>query len=249
MILYGRKIMHHYCGQEKIMQLKAVLFDLDDTLVFTRELIPSALEQAFGIFQAHNLRGEYDVFMCANRKAYEEIFVRMKTPSFAGGSLVWRRTLEILGVPQPVRYVEQIEKAFVDAIYERTALKPGAIEVLSELRNTGLRTAVITNGRCIEKIEKMNRVGVLHLFDVIVTSEMVGEDKPSTMPFRYALTRFGINSGEAVHIGDAICEDVVGASRAGIHPILVGSSKEISKIATQITELVQLMNVIGTVFS
>jgi putative hydrolase of the HAD superfamily len=49
----------------------------------------------------------------------------------------------------------------------------------------------------------------------------VGYQKPHPAIFEHALDLLGVDSTEAVHVGDDPKADVVGARRAGIEPILV----------------------------
>ena len=57
--------------------------------------------------------------------------------------------------------------------------------------------------------------------DFIVTSTEAGADKPNPAIFRLALERAGVNSTEAVHVGDQYHLDIIGARGVGINTILL----------------------------
>lgn len=59
------------------------------------------------------------------------------------------------------------------------------------------------------------------LLDGIVTSAEAGARKPAPAIFARALQLAGVRAGEAIHVGDSLEEDVAGARRAGIAPVLV----------------------------
>jgi putative hydrolase of the HAD superfamily len=59
------------------------------------------------------------------------------------------------------------------------------------------------------------------LLDGVVTSARAGARKPSAAIFVRALEVAGVAPERAVHVGDSVEEDIIGARRAGIEPILV----------------------------
>jgi putative hydrolase of the HAD superfamily len=65
------------------------------------------------------------------------------------------------------------------------------------------------------------RLGVGALVHGVLTSAEVGARKPSPLIFERALELAGVAPGRAVHIGDSVSEDVVGARAAGVEPILL----------------------------
>ena len=83
--------------------------------------------------------------------------------------------------------------------------------------------AVVTDAEREVAESVLASLGVLSLIDVIVTSDDVGERKPSPKPFRRALELLGTSPDSAVSIGDS-CKDVDGSRSAGIRAILVKRS-------------------------
>ena len=57
--------------------------------------------------------------------------------------------------------------------------------------------------------------------DFVVTSKEAGADKPKPPIFRAALVKAGVNTSEAVHVGDQYQLDVIGARGVGIKPVLL----------------------------
>jgi putative hydrolase of the HAD superfamily len=92
--------------------------------------------------------------------------------------------------------------------------------------------------------EVLARLNLADLVDGIVTSAEVGARKPAPAVFERALALAGADAGDALHIGDSVAEDVVGAQRAGIKPVLLSRDGRVAPpgvrtIAT-LAELAQL---------
>lgn len=114
----------------------------------------------------------------------------------------------------------EFEKYF-DVIYDHFA-EPGVwrafpevVEVLEKLRTRGLRLGVISNfdRRLFATLEDL---GLAAYFDHITISSEVGADKPHARMFQRALAAFGVESREAMHVGDDPERDWAGAEAAGL---------------------------------
>ncbi|HEY2160603.1 MAG TPA: HAD-IA family hydrolase [Solirubrobacteraceae bacterium] len=97
---------------------------------------------------------------------------------------------------------------------------PDALETLPRLRREGRRLVVVSNWD-VSLHEVLERVGLAGLLDGVVTSAEAEARKPDPAIFELALALAGASTGEAIHIGDSLIEDVAGAQAAGIEPILL----------------------------
>jgi putative hydrolase of the HAD superfamily len=106
------------------------------------------------------------------------------------------------------------------AIYPRHgALFSDVVATLAELRSRGLVLGVLTNGRTATQADKLQRLGLEPLLDVILISEREGLRKPGRRFFDLALQRAGVPAADAWHVGDHPMADVAGASAAGLTAI------------------------------
>jgi putative hydrolase of the HAD superfamily len=104
----------------------------------------------------------------------------------------------------------RLEKA---AVFER--FDPEAIAMLRELRDRGLKLAVVSN--CFPKdVEAWPRCSGAQWFDTSVFSFDVGAAKPEPQIYLEAVQRLGIESAEAVFVGDGGDDELLGAERAGL---------------------------------
>jgi putative hydrolase of the HAD superfamily len=97
---------------------------------------------------------------------------------------------------------------------------PDARPAILAARRRGERVVVVSNWD-VSLHDVLADTGLAALLDGIVTSAEAGARKPDRAIFERALQIAGCAAAEAVHVGDSVSEDVDGASRAGIEPVLV----------------------------
>lgn len=90
----------------------------------------------------------------------------------------------------------------------------GAVAAVERLRSAGLALACVSDWD-IGLEEQLAKIGVDHLFDVIVTSAEAGAPKPDAALFEAALARLGVTPDRSVHVGDGD-GDRTGAAAAGM---------------------------------
>jgi putative hydrolase of the HAD superfamily len=91
---------------------------------------------------------------------------------------------------------------------------------LTRWRARGVRLVVVSNWD-LSLHQVLARLGIAPLLDGIVTSAQAGVRKPAREIFEQALRLAGAGASEATHVGDSLEEDVAGARRAGIEPVLL----------------------------
>jgi putative hydrolase of the HAD superfamily len=91
---------------------------------------------------------------------------------------------------------------------------------LTQLRDLGLRLVVVSNWDC-SLPEVLAAVGLRTLVDAVVTSAVVGAAKPDARIFEAGLAAAACTAAEAIHVGDSAENDVEGARRVGIRPVLL----------------------------
>jgi len=95
-------------------------------------------------------------------------------------------------------------------------LYPHVQETLVKLAKNGLSLAVVTDAPRREAWLRLVKLGLHHLFDVVVTFEDTGKLKPDPAPFQRALDLLEVDAGEAIMVGDWVERDMVGAAKLGI---------------------------------
>jgi putative hydrolase of the HAD superfamily len=97
---------------------------------------------------------------------------------------------------------------------------PGVREALAQIRAAGLPLVAVSNsdGSCEAGLVEQ---GLRDLLDHVLDSAVVGFEKPDARIFERALELSGSPPARTLHVGDFYGADVVGARRAGIHPVLL----------------------------
>jgi HAD superfamily hydrolase (TIGR01549 family) len=94
------------------------------------------------------------------------------------------------------------------------------IPSLSALRTAGYRLGVLTNLRR-DMDPLCERLGLTPYLEFCVSSTEAGAEKPHAPIFLAALKQMAAAPGEAVHVGDQYCSDVLGARAVGMHSVLI----------------------------
>jgi putative hydrolase of the HAD superfamily len=138
---------------------------------------------------------------------------------FAGLKDLRRRCAGIvrgeLGTALPVA---DVEDAMLAAIRFRPY--PEVPAVLAALGERGVARVVVSNWD-VSLHDVLERTELRPLLDAVVTSAEFGAAKPDPAIFHHALGLAGATAAEAVHAGDDVEADVVGARAAGIAAVLV----------------------------
>jgi putative hydrolase of the HAD superfamily len=98
-------------------------------------------------------------------------------------------------------------------------LYPHVTVTLMDLIKLGLDLAVISDAPRREAWLRLCSLNLHHMFDVVVTFDDTGKRKPSAAPFRRVLSELGVESHEALMVGDWPERDVVGAAKANIRTV------------------------------
>lgn len=114
--------------------------------------------------------------------------------------------------------------AFHDALaHEVTQIDPypGIVDLLAQLRDAGIGTALATNsdGRSAQVV--LGAHGLDALFDVIVTVDRVSGPKPDPAMIHVAVERLGVPAEQVAFVGDSRA-DMKAARTAGIRAIAAG---------------------------
>lgn len=113
----------------------------------------------------------------------------------------------------------QMRPLFVEVAHpmqvEHTPLFPGAIELLSALRNRGVRVGIVSSKRTEVLREVLEHNGALKYVELIIGSDAVGRHKPDPEGLLEAMKRFDVRGEETLYCGDTLI-DAQTARRAGV---------------------------------
>ncbi len=188
--------------------LRGVLFDLDGTLHDR----PATLRRY--------LEGHARRFRLPAR--YSERFIELDDVGYQSKELVFP---QLVGEFALLHDPGELYRDFLNFAFREPVLMEHARQLLSELRMTGLRLGVVTNGSGDKQRECLAGLDLCHAFDAVVVSEEVRCRKPDEAIYRLALP-----AGQVLFVGDSPLNDVAGPQRAGMraawlpggHPLPAG---------------------------
>jgi putative hydrolase of the HAD superfamily len=83
----------------------------------------------------------------------------------------------------------------------------------------------------------LKNLGIDTCFEKIITSALVGFEKPSEKIFQYLVSAAQCNPGQILHVGDRLEDDFKGAQAAGLKAVLYGSNRQEGQKLQSIPEI------------
>jgi putative hydrolase of the HAD superfamily len=186
--------------------VKAVIFDLWETLV---PMFPADEgEKAYAAMAAR--LGADEVTFVELWRARRE-FRETRPLAEAVRSLCEELSLGTADVDGAIAVRREFTRAALVA-------RPGALEVLSELRRRGLALGLITV--CTEDVEELwPETPMAALVDAPVFSCSAGMNKPDPRIYALACERLGVEPSDCLYVGDGRSDELRGAERVGMRAL------------------------------
>ncbi len=201
--------------------VKAVIFDLDDTLCNSHEVFPPAIEGTFKKYLAHFPGKTVSEMVALERQAASEVFEDPTIPTPVALTLLWIKIFELLGVKPDLKAIIEMRRQTWESMYKTINLLPGAEELINYLVSKNILIGILTNGPFLEQAEKLIALGIDKKVDYLVGTDLTMVDKPDPKAFNYILAKLAVRAEEAVMIGDYVEFDVLGAKGVGMKTILL----------------------------
>jgi putative hydrolase of the HAD superfamily len=230
--------------------IKAIFFDLDDTLLWDQKSVKEAFfttcrlaEERFGINAsqleeavrqtARNLYSSYETYeftqmiginpfegLWGDFLDEQEDLKKLKNIVPSYRREAWALGLKKLGIDDPDLAAELGER-FPQERKKAPFVYEETFEVLDKLKDN-YQLILITNGSPNLQHTKLALTPeLIPYFDHIVISGDFGKGKPDPSIFEYALSRLSLQKEDVIMVGDNLMTDILGANRAGIKSVWI----------------------------
>ncbi len=188
--------------------IKAVVFDLDNTLVDFMKMKERAIEEAIpamidsglnlskeeagkiidGIYKEQGIEYQqvFDLFL-------QRLLNKIDYKILSAGIVAYRRGREAALIPYPHVY-----------------------PTLNKLMKMGIKMGILSDAPVKEAWLRLAYLNFHHIFDVVVTFEDTKIRKPAPAPFQMILKQLQIPANEVLMVGDWVERDIVGAANVGM---------------------------------
>jgi len=227
-----------------MLRIRALTFDLDDTLWDNRPVMLAAEQALYDWLSANYPRiGQRYTLeeLSGLRRDLAERDPRLRYHMTALRKASLRLAAESVGYDDGL-----VEPAFLAFLEVRHRVKPydDVIPALERLRGAGYLIGSLTNGNA-----DVHRAGIGHLFDFSVSAESAGRAKPHPRMFQEACRLAGIDPSELAHVGDEPATDLEGARVAEVAGIWMNrpgdSDNHEIPFHAEVRDMNQLLKLLG----
>ena len=136
-----------------------------------------------------------------------------------------RNGIDIIDLAKTKKQIENASRIRHDFVVQALTPRKDAIEVISTLKSNGHKIGLVSN--CSpEPPVVWKDTPFAPLFDVTVFSSTAGLTKPDPRIYYMAIEKLKVNPEDCLYIGDGDSNELTGALKVGLQPILIRDPNE-----------------------
>lgn len=189
--------------------MKAVVFDMDGVIFDSERRVLECWQQVAANHGFEGIEGVFYNCLGLNRAKTKLVMLKHYGEDF------------------PYEEFRQEASVLFHSRYDggRLPMKPGVVEMLTALKEHGMKVALATSTRSQTVLPDLRDAGILPYFDAVVCGDMVENGKPAPDIFLKACELVGVAPEEAFGIEDSF-NGIRSATSAGLRTIMVPDMKE-----------------------
>lgn len=188
-----------------VFDVRAVLFDLDGTLIDTAPDMIAALDR----------------LLAENGRPALPFDVARTQVSHGSGGLVRLGFPDLAETPRFEELRQRYLAIYFEAVVRDTRLFDGFDAVLGAIESRGAPWGIVTNKPAFLTAPLLRALALDRRAGCVVSGDTLPQRKPHPAPLLHAATALGIEPGACVYVGDAE-RDVQAARAAGMPVLLAG---------------------------
>jgi len=219
--------------------IKAVLFDLDNTLIDFMRMKRNSCEAAISAMIDAGLKINNEKALKKLFKLYDQHGLEEKT--------IFQKFLK-------EEYKKIDYRILANAIVEYRKVRASYLQpyphtdyVLIKLKSKGIKLAIVTDAPRLKAWLRLMAMKIGNFFDIVVAFEDTKELKPSNLPFKVALKKLKLKPEQCLMVGDLPHRDIEGAKKLGIKTCFAkyGNAKvKKSKADYEINDIKELLKIV-----
>lgn len=190
--------------------IKAVVFDLDDTLISEKEYIRSGFKVVSNKIATDKNLNEDSVF----NKALELFEVSSKE--------VFNRLLDEFQIEYSKDYILEFIKCYREH-KPNIEFFEDVIPTINKLKQNGYKLGIITDGYKETQLAKIEALNCRELFDEIIITDELGREfwKPHEKSYKMMAEKLDVGLNEMIYVGDNVNKDFITANELGIITVYI----------------------------
>jgi putative hydrolase of the HAD superfamily len=201
---------------------RALLLDVDDTLIDTRAAMVAAGAAAVAALwpeagpQVHQDAGVHF------HRDPAGFFMRFTTGELGFAQMREARVADLVGVFS-LKAIDEVnrrfEEAYEPAFFTHARLFDDVLPLVEAASTAGIPMGLLTNSASHYTQQKLEITGLEGVFAVVATRDALGFGKPDPRAFHHACELLGVEPGETMYVGDDIEIDAIAAKDAGLYAV------------------------------
>ncbi len=193
--------------------VRALLLDLDDTLIDDRSAMAAAIVQLHAHMELAHSQDNNGI--AARWDAVgRSLWARCAAGEISFAEQRRVRLRETFGIALADQQADALFEEYLRFYALHWDLLPGATQFLAATAH--LPRALVTNDHRAQVHKKLQALGLAHHFKVVVTPDDCGAKKPDPRIFLHALEHLGVQPQHALMVGDNAVSDIAPALALGM---------------------------------
>ncbi|WP_144612148.1 HAD family hydrolase [Bacillus cereus] len=186
--------------------IRAVLFDLDGTLLDRRQSLEQFIHDQYNRFSSH--------LMSIEKSEYCSRFLELDNNGYTWKDKVYATLLCEYNITTLTQ--EQLLHDYITNFQHHCIPFQNMHELLQRLTQKNMKIGIITNGFTDFQMNNLRALNIHTYTNTILVSEAEGIKKPHPAIFERALHKLDVKATECLYVGDHPENDVLASERVGI---------------------------------